>query len=292
MPQRKVVKIDEEKCDGCGLCIPACPEGALQIVDGKARLVKESYCDGLGACLGHCPRGAITIEEREAEEFDERAVHARLAEQGKSRTPAAQRGAAADVPAPPARAAGTGGGCPGAQARLLRAPQVPHSAGQPPSEQPRGSQPEPALANWPVQISLVPTLAPYFDGAHLLVCADCVPFAYPRFHEDLLRGRIVAIGCPKLDDGAFYRDKLAEIFRENNIASVAVAHMEVPCCFSLVQVVHEALAASGKDLPLALVNVGIDGEIRQITNLRPGETENHARPAPSRAPGEQRAAGR
>ncbi len=217
MATRKIVRIDEEKCDGCGLCVPACPEGAIQIIDGKARLVSETYCDGLGACLGHCPRDAITIEEQEAEPFDEEAVKGHLEVQH------------------PVEA-----GCPSTQVLQFE----------------NSSQ----LSQWPIQLTLVPPKAPYLSNAELLVAADCTAFAYPHFHQELLKGKTILIGCPKLDDVQFHVEKLTQIFRENNIASVTVAHMEVPCCFGLTYIVKEALSQAGKDIPVEDVTISIKGE--------------------------------
>lgn len=231
---RKIIRIDEELCNGCGICIDACAEGALVLVDGKAKLVAELYCDGLGACLGGCPTGALTIEEREADEFDESAVHALLASR--------------EAAAPPHHA---GGGCPGSRAMQLAR----ESAGTPSFAGP--SQ----LTNWPVQIHLLSPAAPYFENADVLVAADCVPFALASFHSELLRGKTLMVGCPKLDDAMAYRDKLTTLFRERTIRSVTVAIMEVPCCNGMRAVVEQALAASGKQIPLEIVRVGIRGEV-------------------------------
>jgi len=247
---RKIIRIDEEKCDGCGRCADACAEGAIRIIGGKARLVSETYCDGLGACLGDCPQGAITIEEREAEEFDAKTVEGHVAAQ----KPAQPR----EKPRPPAAAThAQGHACPGTLAQMLH----PRSATPPGAGDAAGDGPEPQLHNWPVQIRLVPVQAPYFQGAHLLIAADCVPFAFADFHRRLLSGKVVLIGCPKLDDVEFYREKLAEIFRQNDIRSVEVAHMEVPCCFGLVQLVRFALADAGKEIPLLLTKIGIRGTV-------------------------------
>ena len=241
---RKIVEIDEEKCDGCGLCASACAEGAIRIVDGKARLISDSYCDGLGACLGECPQGAITIIEREAEDFDEEAVDRHLAR----------------LPAEEERVSGGGGaddlacGCPGSMSREL--PRHDTAGGE------GGGERIPSrLGNWPVQLRLVPVNAPYLRGARLLVAADCVPFALADFHPRLLDGKVLVVGCPKLDDAAFYRDKIAAILRENDIRELTVAFMEVPCCFGLVNLVRQAIADSGRDIPLATVKIGIEGDI-------------------------------
>jgi Fe-S-cluster-containing hydrogenase component 2 len=240
MVLRNIVKIDEEKCTGCGLCIPACAEGALQIVDGKARLVKDIYCDGLGACLGECPQGAITIIQREAEEFDEKAVEEYLE---KSRV----------VP-PVQHVHPHSTGCPSAQMQQLERERE-----EKPTPTPAEKR-ETRLSTWPVQLKLLPPNAPFFENADLLITADCVPFAYADFHEDLLKGKTLAIGCPKLDDATLYRDKLASIFRMSNIKSVTVVNMEVPCCFGLYRLVKEALASSGKNIPLRQETISIKGE--------------------------------
>ena len=231
---RKVVEIDEDKCNGCGLCIPACKEGAIRIVDGKARLAEDRYCDGLGACLGECPRGAISIVEREAEEFDQGAAleHVRAAD-------------AADHTSTPC-------GCPSAAVMSLSPSARPPAADVP-------APGHPWLSNWPVQLALVPVGAPWLDGVNLLISADCVPFAYADFQDGLLRGRQVITACPKLDDVGPYLDKLTAIFREHDIRSVTVARMEVPCCQGLVMLVRRALAAAGGDTPFGEVVVGIQG---------------------------------
>jgi ferredoxin len=237
--RRKIVHIDEELCNGCGLCATACAEGAIEIVNGKARLISETYCDGLGACLGECPQGAITIEEREAAEFDLEAVEEHLARAGAAE-------AAASVPC----------GCPGtASQTLTRA-----APGAPATFEEAGAQ-SCRLRNWPVQLHLIPPTAPYLRGARLLIASDCVPFAFADFHRRLLPGRVLLIGCPKLDDAPAYRDKLARILRDNDVASLEVAYMEVPCCFGMVHLVRQAIAASGKALPLGLTKVGIRGEV-------------------------------
>lgn len=254
--KRQIIRIDEEKCNGCGACVPACVEGALRIIDGKARLVSDVFCDGLGACLGDCPQGALTIEEREAPAFDEEAA---LANAATSQTGAGQTAQPAQfvqrVPAAPVHAAAHAGGCPGSRAMSLggraAAPtRVPSPEGLP-SE----------LAHWPVQLMLLPVRAPFWQGSDLLVCADCVPFAYPDFHRGLLRGHAVAVGCPKLDDANFYVEKMAAIFQANDIHSVTVAHMEVPCCSGLVRVVRKALEQAEKDLPVRDLTVTARGEL-------------------------------
>jgi len=239
MATRKIVKIDEEKCNGCGLCIPNCAEGALQIIDGKAKLMSEKFCDGLGACLGHCPQDAITVIEREADDFDEKAVEIHLHKQ-KEAHPKLQ----------PVFA-----GCPSSRSIQFKTPEPALESGPAPSQ-------ISALSHWPVQLKLVPVTAPYFRNADLLVVADCVPFAYPNFHQDFLQGKAVVVGCPKLDDIQYYCQKLTEILRANPIKSLTVLHMEVPCCFGLVKVTEEAIAASGKKIPFKTIKIGIRGEIK------------------------------
>ena len=254
---RKIVKIDEELCDGCGLCVPSCAEGALRIVDGKARLVSEVYCDGLGACLGECPQGAITIEERPAEEFDVAAVEEHLGEMG--REGGAHRHEQTEREAH-AAAGGPGGhplACPGSRTVDLRKP-----AGEE-CEEPEVSfegKLKSELGQWPVKLYLVSPEAPYFRDAELLLAADCAPLAYAAFHPDFLKGKAVVIGCPKFDDAALYREKLTAILRANDVRKVTVLHMEVPCCFGLVQLAKQALEASGKNVPFEDVTVTIRGE--------------------------------
>jgi len=239
--RRKIVKIDEEKCNGCGLCVDACHEGALQIIDGKARLISESYCDGLGNCLPECPAGAITIEEREAEPFDEEAVKLMMAlrEAKKEAEPLAC-------------------GCPGTHQRVFnRNTEVsPHAKA---SSQNAAKQ-ESQLRQWPCQIQLVSPQAPFFDNAHLLVAADCTAYAYANFHPDFMRNKITIIGCPKLDE-MDYSEKLAAILAYNDIKSVSVVRMEVPCCGGIVQAVKNALIRSGKMIPWNVTIISTDGQI-------------------------------
>jgi ferredoxin len=231
--KRKVVKIDEEKCDGCGLCVTACAEGAIQIVNGKAKLISDVYCDGLGACLPECPRGAITIEERKAKPFDEEAAKRHLEE---SRKP---------EPLPC--------GCPSTVAQVIKKPTAKMEKG-------KSRKFEANLANWPIQFKLVPPTAPYLKGADLLIAADCVGFAYPALQADLLPEKVTIIGCPKLGDAQALTEKLTEIFSNNNIKSVTVAHMEVPCCHGLVQIVKQSIAKSGKNIPLETVEISVRGD--------------------------------
>ena len=247
MATRKIVRIDEEKCNGCGLCIPNCAEGAIQIVDGKARLITDKFCDGLGACLGHCPEDAITIIDREADDFDEKAVEIHLHK--KQEAPLRLHPQPQPKPQPEFT------GCP--SSRVLQF-QVPKPRAESGPKESTVSQ----LSQWPVQLKLVPVAAPYFQDADLLVAADCVPFAYPDFHQDFLRGKALVVGCPKLDDIQLYREKLTEIFKTNSIKSVTLPFMEVPCCFGLVKATEDAIAASGKDIPLKKVKIGIRGEIK------------------------------
>jgi ferredoxin len=225
------------------------------MVDGKARLVSDVYCDGLGACIGECPTGAITIEQREAAEFDPKAVERRLSA---TRT-------APSFPATSPHGHGHGGfACPGSAARTLVV-----TGGPPRSPGPAGVPVLSRLGNWPVQLHLVPLSAPYLRGARLLISADCVPFALPGFHNELLDGRVLLVGCPKLDDTDAYVEKMTAIFQGNDIRSVDVAYMEVPCCHSLVQVVRQALSASGRAIPLSLVQVSIQGVIRERVEAPP-----------------------
>lgn len=258
---RKIVQIDEEKCDGCGLCIPSCAEGAITLVNGKARLSSDVLCDGLGACLGECPRGALTVIEREADAFDEAAVKIHLA-----RADAAPH--ASPGPAPAARrslgilhdAPGPQGGCPGSRPMTLLQRAGPPANG--PAAGARASASGSRLGQWPVQLHLVPVSAPFFRGADLLVAADCVPFAYPRFHDDFLAGKAIVVGCPKLDDLQAYVEKLGSIFEANDIRSVTVVRMEVPCCGGISVAARRSLAASGRDVPLKDVVIGVDGSVR------------------------------
>jgi ferredoxin len=240
MGKRKIVNIDEERCTGCGLCIPNCAEGALQIVNGKAKLVKEIYCDGLGACLGHCPEGAITIEEREAAGFNE--------EETKKHLEQMQKKEIKKLPC----------GCPGTAVRAFKPNPARTTNYEPRTTGHIGSE----LMNWPIQLMLVPVDAPYLKDADLLIAADCVAFSYPDFHQDMLKGKALIIGCPKLDEGDLYIEKLAEIFKPNNLKSITVAHMEVPCCFGLNHIVGEAMKLSGKKIPLKEITIGIQGDVK------------------------------
>lgn len=300
MAIRKIVKFDEEKCNGCGLCVPACAEGALKIIDGKARLISDKYCDGLGACLGKCPRGAITIIEREADEFNEEAVkqhlginedenHQRktstrntnsqyLTTNGNGISPSVHDRDGFSCPGSrmmDIRRETIGSSCPGSRSMDLRRGinSVNDSSSSGPKSEGQDEDMVEAksgdvkinirsqLIQWPVQLMLVPVEAPYFDGADLLITADCVAVAYPNYHLGLLKGKAVVMGCPKLDDGNYYIEKLAEIIKNNDIKSITVAHMEVPCCYGMVKIAQAALVRSGKNIPLKTVEISVEGKV-------------------------------
>ena len=233
---RKIIRIDEDRCDGCGVCIPACAEGALQIVDGKARLVGEKYCDGLGACLGECPQGAITIEEREAEEFDEAAVEHHLHQNAHAEE---------ELPC----------GCASAAVTQFERSEAVGAA-------PQAGCRHSMLGHWPVQLTLVPPTAAFLQGADVVLAADCVPFAYAGFHHDFLKDHALLVACPKLDDFQAHQNKLTEILRRSQVKSLTVVHMEVPCCSGLLHMAEEAVRSSGKDIPVGEVTVGVEGELQ------------------------------
>jgi len=239
---RKIIRIDEELCDGCGNCIISCAEGALEIVDGKAKLVADKYCDGLGACLGDCPTGALKIIDRKADEFDEEAVEHRLDELRKAEAHA--------QPAMPC-------GCPSTNIQSFAAPSACETANQPVSR----TSSESALSHWPVQIHLVPPTAPFLKNADLLVAADCTPIAYANFHGDFLKDKVVMIGCPKFDDTEMYLEKFTEIFRSAGVRSVTTVFMEVPCCNGLPMILRRAMEQAGKNIPTEHVLIGVRGEI-------------------------------
>lgn len=238
MAVRKIIKIDESKCNGCSLCAQACHEGAIKMVDGVAKLIRDDYCDGLGNCLPVCPTGAISFEEREALDYDEAAVEENMKTNQQ----------VAPLPC----------GCPGTNSKTLSPPPTasPELSVQVPPPISTQSQ----LGQWPVQIKLVPVNAPYFDGAKLLIAADCSAFAYGSFHQDFMRGKVTLIGCPKLDEGD-YADKLTDIIKANNIKSVTVVRMEVPCCGGIENAVVRALQNSGKMIPWQVVTLSLDGKV-------------------------------
>ncbi len=279
--KRKIIKIDESKCTGCGLCVPNCAEGAIQVIDGKARLISDLFCDGLGACLGHCPEGAIEIEEREAAPYEEKATMENIVKGGPNTIKAhlehmvehnertyydqaieflKEKGIAIPnhkgfkslqdehkgfVPC----------GCPGLKTFDLK----PENALEKNNQTIEIKQ-KSELRNWPVQITLAPIRAPYFENADLFIASDCVSAAYPNFHSELLKNKVLLIGCPKLDDSAFYIEKLTEIFKQNNIRSISLAIMEVPCCGGMKAIIQRALMNSGKNIPLKFTIISIRGE--------------------------------
>lgn len=256
MAVRNIIRIDEDKCNGCGQCILDCAEGALALVDGKAKLVRDSYCDGLGACLSGCPTGALTIEQREADAFDEAAVAAMMGGHAAHAVPAhavpAMAAASGGCPSQ-AFAHGGGGGCPGSMSRQLapaKTPQAP-AAGEIPSE----------LTHWPIQLHLINPGAPQFQGADLMIAADCTAFALGGFHGELLAGKALAIACPKLDDSMGYLEKLAMLFAGARPVRVTVARMEVPCCGGLVRMVLEARAMAKSEIPVEEVVIGVSGGV-------------------------------
>lgn len=248
--KRKIIEIDDERCDGCGLCIPSCAEGALKIVDGKARVVADKLCDGLGACLGECPNDALRIIEREADEFDEEAVEEHLAHMEKSA---------------PVQEAAVQRGCPSAGIQTFMPADT---AGRPAHIPVAGEGAEASeLSHWPIQIKLVPPNAPFLKNADLLVVADCVPATYPAFHRDFLKGKAVMMGCPKLDDVQAYIDKFAEIFKTADIRSITIPIIEVPCCAGLPIIVKRGLEASGKKIPAEVVVISRRGRILERAAL-------------------------
>jgi ferredoxin len=309
MVKRQIIKIDEDTCTGCGDCIPNCPEGALQIIDDKARIISDLFCDGLGACIGHCPVDAISIEEREAEEYEERKVMENVVKQGPNvitahlvhlkehgqtdyfnqaveylkennmevpnlgETPEEEVQAASANPGPIHACPGSAVmdlreekkedtlpcGCPGSAVMDLRAEEE-ECVEEVETVVPKGVS---QLRQWPVQIMLVPPNAPYFKDADLLIAADCVPFAYPDFHGDFLKDKILLVGCPKLDDTEFYLQKITQILQMNDIKSLTIAHMEVPCCFGLVKLVEQAVSQSGKNIPIKDYTIGVKGDIKE-----------------------------
>jgi Pyruvate/2-oxoacid:ferredoxin oxidoreductase delta subunit len=252
--KRKIIEIDEGLCSGCGVCVFACAEGAIQLVEGKAKLVSENYCDGLAACLGECPEGALRIVEREADAFDPEAVEQYLEKikgSGQPRPSIPLPSLSDQLPC----------GCPSTQIQTFASPC--ESANRPVSREGAAS----ALTHWPIQIRLVPPTAPFLKGSDLLVASDCTPIAYPAFHEDFLRGRTVLMGCPKFDDTEEYANKFADIFRVGGIRSVTVLIMEVPCCSKMPAIVHKGMALAGQCIPLEVVVVGVQGNILRREKL-------------------------
>ncbi len=244
--KRNIIEIDEALCDGCGQCITTCAEGALEIIDGKAKLVSEIYCDGLGACLSGCPTGALKVIQRDADDFDEEAVHAHLEELKKAEAPKEQTLAC---------------GCPSATLQTFARPVCSQNTAE------QHSEATSALRHWPVQIRLIPPTAPFLRNADLLVAADCTPVAYPAFHRDFLEGKTVMIGCPKFDDAQSYVEKFAQIFHSNAIKSITVVIMEVPCCAGLPMIVKKGMELAGKTVPMEQIVISASGDILRKQKL-------------------------
>lgn len=254
MAIRKIIEIDEELCNGCGECIPSCAEGALAIIDGKAKVIEDRFCDGLGACLGHCPMDALKVIEREAPEFDEEAAMEHVAKMNSQETATKPSGGCPGAAA--ATFAKPSGGCPGSAMTNMQ------PAGISPAPAPGSSEaPQNELGHWPLQIKLVPPTAPFLRGADLVVAADCAPVAYPGFHNEFVAGKAIMIGCPKFDGD--YSDYFAELFRSSGVKSVTVVRMEVPCCGGLPAAVQAGHAASASDIPLREVIIGRQGSITE-----------------------------
>ena len=242
---RKIIKIDEEKCDGCGNCVTACEEGAIQIINEKAKVINEVFCDGLGACMGDCPQDALEIVEREAEAFSEEAVKVHLEKMNQQTPPVSEPKAC---------------GCPSSRFQSFASPDPCATANQPNTHTSAVS----ALAQWPIQINLIPPTAPFLNGADLLIAADCVPAACPDFHEQFLRNKILMLGCPKLDDAEAYVEKFTDIFKTANVKSVTMTIMEVPCCSGLPMIVKRALQLSGSQIPVEEIVISIrEGKVIQ-----------------------------
>lgn len=240
---RKIINIDEEKCTGCGLCANACHENAIVMVDGKAKLVKDDFCDGFGDCLPSCPSGAITITEREAAAYDAKAVEMRKQILTQQKMVHSHEG-----------------GCPGSRLRMMNKDTESENLNEAERSDISAAVPESQLTTWPVQIKLLPVYAPFYEGAHLLIAADCTAYAYANFHQEFIRNKVCLIGCPKLDQ-IDYTEKLTQIIANNNIKSVTIVRMEVPCCGGLQYAAEEALKASGKFLPWRVITISIDGKI-------------------------------
>ncbi len=245
--KRKIIEIDEERCNGCGNCVLACAEGAIQIIDGKAKIVKDQYCDGLGACIGDCPEDALKIVEREADEFDEKAVEEYLKELEKKGTASEQK---------PSETLGCG--CPSNQLKVLQPSMGSCADANKPTTL---SSVQSSLGHWPVQIRLIPPNAPFLKGADLLITADCVPVAYPALHQEFLKGKVIMLGCPKFDDVDSYISKFADIFKTAGIKSVTVLIMEVPCCSGLPMMVKKGMDIAGVNVPMKKVVISSRGQI-------------------------------
>jgi ferredoxin len=252
--RRKIIEIDEDLCDGCGQCIPSCAEGAIQLVDGKAKLIEDRYCDGLGACLGECPTGALSMTEREAEPFDELAVEEHLRTQQSLQNEAASTAFV---------------GCPSARPQIFPESGLGQKADAPMA----GREGTAGLSHWPIQIRLVPPTASFLKGAHLLVAADCSPVAYPRFHEAFLKGRVVLLGCPKFDEVEEYIQKFGEIFAAADIKDVVVLVMEVPCCEGLPMIVQRGMKLANKQIPAEKVVISPRGDIVRKDTIGKGPVD-------------------
>ncbi|MBN2168566.1 MAG: 4Fe-4S binding protein, partial [Actinobacteria bacterium] len=241
MAGRDIIKINEDLCDGCGKCIPACTEGALKIVDGKAKLVSETYCDGLGSCLGECPNGALEIETREADPFNNALVEEHILKvSGETQ----KNKEVVD--------------CRSTENVFEGRTALKVKEAEPDTQEEEGGS---RLANWPIQIHLVPPESQYLENGDILVAADCVPFAFPDFHEKLLKNKVLLVGCPKLDDHSYYLEKLSQMFMKNNIKTVTIAYMEVPCCFGMAHLVRESILNSGKRIPMRMIRLSIKGDV-------------------------------
>lgn len=276
--KRQIIKIDEDKCTGCGECLPNCPEGALQIIDDKARLISDLFCDGLGACIGHCPEGAITTEEREAEPYDERKVMANIVKQGANTIKAhlkhlqdhnqreylnqamdflKEKGIKAPTEKSQCHNQPLACGCPGSAVKSF----APKKKAEP--ESGPSVRVESQLTQWPVQLMLVPTNASFLQDSDLLLAADCTAYAYANLHQDFIKGRSLLVGCPKLDDTDIYVEKLTEIFKHANIKSVTILHMEVPCCLGLIHITKNALHQAGKTIPVKAITISTQGDVKR-----------------------------
>jgi NAD-dependent dihydropyrimidine dehydrogenase PreA subunit len=245
---RKIIEIDEELCDGCGQCVPSCAEGALQVIDGKAKVISDNLCDGLGACLGECPQGALKIIQREAEDFDEEAVTEHLSRPQGELQPAEAKEI---LPC----------GCPSAQLKTFTAPAAGHTPG------PAGDSPPSALSHWPIKIRLIPPTAPYLKGADILILADCSAASYPNLHQDLMAGRVVMMGCPKFDDAQLYIERLSQVFQTAGIKSITCVRMEVPCSSGLTTIVNKALENANQNIPAKELIISPRGMILETNSL-------------------------